>query len=67
MRNNSLAGILASYEPIDESPEHAMAFATWLDAAAQALRGMDGPKRELGFDVADWTILEPGYWKFYNR
>lgn len=63
--NNKLHGIVADYEPLDESVEHARAFARWLTAFATAVHAIkvpEGePRREVGVNIADWTIIGPGY------
>jgi hypothetical protein len=62
---NLLDGVMSDYEPLDESLEHAQAYAHFLAAAAKALHAIPGRRREIGMNIADWTILGPGYWHLY--
>ena len=51
-----LDGLLCDYEPADSyTKEHAVAYATFLEAVAQELLKMDD--RQLGLNVAGWGIL----------
>eukprot|EP01048_Picozoa_sp_COSAG05_P013388 COSAG05_NODE_1422_length_4926_cov_14.914647_1_plen_292_part_00 len=63
---NGLDGIMSDYEPVDESKQHAQAYARFLAAAAAALHRIPGRRREIGLNIADWTILGPGYWGMYR-
>jgi hypothetical protein len=60
-----LDGVMSDYEPLDESLEHAQAYARFLAAAVTALHRIPGRRREMGMNIADWTILGPGYWSLY--
>eukprot|EP01052_Picozoa_sp_SAG31_P006896 SAG31_NODE_323_length_17713_cov_12.065834_8_plen_612_part_00 len=67
VEQNLLDGVMTDYEPLDESLEHAQAYARFLAAAAAALHRIPGRRREIGLNIADWTILGPGYWPLYMR
>ena len=62
--------MLADYEPLDATMEHAQLFAKWLEAAAAAVHAIPvkpgEPRREVGVDIADWSIIGPGFWPLYN-
>jgi hypothetical protein len=68
--NKGIHGVMTDYEPLDDSVSHAQAYARWLSAAAAAVHAIPvaagEPRKELGLDIADWTILGPGYWHLYN-
>ena len=51
---------------VDSSAELARAYARYLTAAAAAIHALLGHK-ELGLNIADWTVIAPEYWPLYNR
>jgi hypothetical protein len=70
VKNNGIHGVLADYEPLDATMEHAQLFAKWLEAASAAVHAIPvkpgEPRREVGVDIADWSIIGPGFWPLYN-
>lgn len=70
VKNNGIDGVLVDYEPLDVSLKHAQLFASWLTTAAQAMHAIPvqpgQPPKELGVNIADWSIIGPGFWHLYN-
>jgi hypothetical protein len=70
VKNNGIQGVLADYEPLDVTMEHAQLFAKWLEAAAAAVHAIPvqpgEPRKEVGVDIADWSIIGPDFWSLYN-
>jgi hypothetical protein len=63
---NKIHGIVVDYEPLDESQAHAQAYAAFLKALCTAVHALPGTRqREVGLNIADWTIIGPGYAKLY--
>jgi hypothetical protein len=55
-------GIIMDYEPVKNYTQaHAIAYAAFLGAFAAAI----APLR-VGMDIADWSILGPEYWNYYE-
>ena len=67
---NGIDGVLVDYEPLDVSVAHAKLFAQWLSAAAAAVHAIPvpsgSPRKEVGVNIADWSVVSPGLWHFYN-
>ena len=67
---NGIDGVLVDYEPLDVSVAHAKLFAHWLSAAATAVHAVPvpsgAPRKEVGVNIADWSVVSPGLWHFYN-
>eukprot|EP01043_Picozoa_sp_COSAG02_P058598 COSAG02_NODE_7320_length_3063_cov_2.447368_3_plen_347_part_01 len=70
VKNNGIDGVLVDYEPLDVTMEHAQLFAKWLEAAAASVHAIPvqagEPRKEVGVDIADWSIIGPGFWPLYN-
>eukprot|EP01051_Picozoa_sp_SAG22_P008653 SAG22_NODE_673_length_7973_cov_3.643129_3_plen_372_part_00 len=68
--NNGIDGVLVDYEPLDASQQHAEAYARYLSAAVAAVHAIPvppgAPRKELGLNIADWTVLGPSFWQLYN-
>jgi hypothetical protein len=64
IKNNGILGTIVDYEPLDDSQAHAQLFATWLAAAAAAVHAIPvpprSPQKEVGLDIADWSVVSPG-------
>ena len=66
VRNNGIDGLVMDFEPLDSSAQLAQKYATYLKAAAAAVHALPGNK-ELGLNIADWTVISPGHWPLYNK
>ena len=66
VRNNGIDGLVMDFEPLDSSAQLAQKYATYLKAAAAAVHALPG-KKELGLNIADWTVISPSFWPLYNQ